>query len=254
MLIRYELSGTAALVTGAASGIGLATAVLLARSGAKVAVNFLADDPRGTVEVEKLRAEGLDVIAAPGDVGDAKAGVAMVMDAIDRLGRLDLLANNAGTPGVRHTIDMARLDLVTEELWATILGVNLLGPFRCSKAAAPALKAARGAIVNTASIAGTGSGGSSMPYGASKAGLVNLTKNLAKALAPEVRVNAVAPGGVDSSWQIEWTPEQRRYSVERSLLKKRADPAEIGDLILYLGFGASMVTGQTVICDAGLTL
>ena len=131
---------------------------------------------------------------------------------------------------------------------------NLLGPFRCSKAAAPALKAARGAIVNTASIAGTGSGGSSMPYGASKAALVNLTKNLARGLAPEVRVNAVAPGGVDSSWQIEWTPEQRKGSIERSLLKKRADPLEIGDLIVYLGFGATMVTGQTVICDAGLTL
>jgi 3-oxoacyl-[acyl-carrier protein] reductase len=253
-MIRYELRGKAALVTGAASGIGLATATILARSGAAVALNFLPDDPRGPDQVEKLKAEGLNVIPAPGNVGDATAAVAMVTGAIDRLGRLDLLANNAGTPGVKATIDMARLDLVTEELWSSILGVNLLGPFRCAKAAAPALKAARGAIVNTASIAGTGSGGSSMPYGASKAALVNLTKNLAKALAPEVRVNAVAPGGVDSSWQIEWTPEQRRGSIERSLLKKRADPAEIGDLIVYLGFGATMVTGQTVICDAGLTL
>jgi 3-oxoacyl-[acyl-carrier protein] reductase len=252
-MIRYDLNGKAALVTGAASGIGLATATILARAGAAVALNFLPDDPRGLDQVEKLKAEGLEVIAAPGDVGDATAA-AMVAGAIDRLGRLDLLANNAGTPAVRATIDMARLDLVTEELWATILAVNLLGPFRCAKAAAPALKAARGAIVNTASIAGTGSGGSSMPYGASKAGLVNLTKNLARALAPEVRVNAVAPGGVDSAWQIEWTAEQRRQSIERSLLKKRADPAEIGDLIVYLGFGATMVTGQTVICDAGLTL
>jgi len=253
-MIRYELTGKTALVTGAASGIGLATATILARSGATVALNFLPDDARGPDAVEKLRAEGLQAIAAPGHVGDAAGAVAMVEQAVAALGRLDLLVNNAGTPGVRATVDMARLDLVTEELWATILATNLLGPFRCSKAAAPALKAARGAIVNTASIAGTGSGGSSMPYGASKAALVNLTKNLARGLAPEVRVNAVAPGGVDSSWQIEWTPEQRRHSVERSLLKKRADPAEIGDLIVYLGFGATMVTGQTVICDAGLTL
>jgi 3-oxoacyl-[acyl-carrier protein] reductase len=253
-MIRYELADKAALVTGAASGIGLATATILARSGARVAMNYLPDDPRGPDEVAKLKAEGLKVLAAPGHVGEAEAAVAMVNKAIDQLGRLDLLVNNAGTPGVRATVDMARLDLITEELWATILATNLLGPFRCSKAAAPALKAWHGAVVNTASIAGTGSGGSSMPYGASKAGLVNLTKNLARALAPEVRVNAVAPGGVDSSWQIEWTEEQRRTSVERSLLKKRAAPAEIGDLIVYLGFGATMVTGQTVICDGGLTV
>ena len=196
-MIRYELNGKAAIVTGAASGIGLATATILARSGAEVALNYLPDDPRGPDQIEKLKAEGLKVIPAPGNVGDADQAVAMVNRAIDRLGRLDLLVNNAGTPGVRKTVDMARLDLVTEELWATILATNLLGPFRCSKAAAPALKAARGAIVNTASIAGTGSGGSSMPYGASKAALVNLTKNLARGLAPEVRVNAVAPGGVD---------------------------------------------------------
>jgi 3-oxoacyl-[acyl-carrier protein] reductase len=253
-MITYELRGKAALVTGAASGIGLATATILARSGATVALNFLPDDTRGLDQVEKLKAEGLKVIPAPGHVGEANAAAAMVGKTIEQLGRLDLLVNNAGTPGVRQTVDMSRLDLVTEELWATILATNLLGPFRCSKAAAPALRAARGAIVNTASIAGTGSGGSSMPYGASKAALVNLTKNLARGLAPEVRVNAVAPGGVDSSWQIEWTPEQRQGSIDRSLLKKRADPLEIGDLIVYLGFGATMVTGQTVICDAGLTL
>jgi 3-oxoacyl-[acyl-carrier protein] reductase len=253
-MVRYELKGKAAIVTGAASGIGLATATILARAGVAVALNFLPDDARGPDQVEKLKAEGLKVIPAPGHVGEADQAMSMVTRAIDQLGRLDLLVNNAGTPGVRATVDMARLDLVTEELWATILATNLLGPFRCSKAAAPALKTAKGAIVNTASIAGTGSGGSSMPYGASKAALVNLTKNLARALAPEVRVNAVAPGGVDSSWQIEWTPEQRRGSLERALLKKRADPAEIGDLIVYLGFGATMVTGQTVICDGGLTV
>jgi len=253
-MIKYELTGKTALVTGAASGIGLATATILARSGATVALNFLPDDPRGMEAVDKLKAEGLKIIPAPGHVGDADSAVAMVGRAIEQLGGLHLLVNNAGTPGVRQTVDMSRLDLVTEELWATILATNLMGPFRCAKAAAPALKAARGAIVNTASIAGTGSGGSSMPYGASKAALVNLTKNLARGLAPEVRVNAVAPGGVDSSWQIEWTPEQRKGSIDRSLLKKRADPLEIGDLIVYLGFGATMVTGQTVICDAGLTL
>ena len=254
MSVRFDLKGKTALVTGAASGIGFATASILAHSGATVAINHLPDDGRGPEAVALLKSEGFDAIEAPGDVGHAGEAERMVLTAIDRMGRLDLLVNNAGTPGVRAVVPAARLDLVTEELWATILQVNLMGPFRCGKAAAPALKAAHGAIVNTASIAGTRSGGSSIPYGASKAALINLTKNLARALAPEVRVNAVAPGGVDSSWQIEWTNEQRAASIENSLLKRRARPEEIGELIVYLGFGATMVTGQTVVTDGGLTL
>ena len=101
------------------------------------------------------------------------------------------------------------LDRITDELWDTLLQVNLVGVFRCTKAAAAALRAARGAVVNTASIAGLGSVGSSMAYGATKAGVISLTKNLARALSPEVRVNAVAPGAVDSAWMIEWINEQR---------------------------------------------
>jgi 3-oxoacyl-[acyl-carrier protein] reductase len=135
-----------------------------------------------------------------------------------------------------------------------VLQVNLLGVFRCAKAAAPALKASHGAIVNTASIAGLHSVGSSMAYGATKAGVVSLTKNLARGLAPEVRVNAVAPGAVDSSWMVEWTNEQRSQSVERAALKRRCTTDDIAEVILFLGFGAAMVTGQTIVVDGGLTL
>jgi 3-oxoacyl-[acyl-carrier protein] reductase len=204
-MIQYELMGKTALVTEGASGIGLALVTQLARNGAKVALNFLADDPRGPEQVERLQRAGLDVIGAPGNVGDAGDGVRMVEQAVTDLGRLDYLANNAGTPGSRTSIPPKELDRITEELWQTLLQVNLIGVFRCTKAAAPALRAAGGAVVNTASIAGLGSVGSSMAYGATKAGVVSLTKNLARALAPEVRVNAVAPGAVDSSWMIEWT-------------------------------------------------
>ena len=124
----------------------------------------------------------------------------MVETAIANLGGLDLLVNNAGTPGVKATVPINRLDLVTDEMWDQILATNLVGIFRCTKTAAPSLKASRGAVVNTASIAALGLAGSSMAYSASKAGVVNLTRNLARALAPEVRVNAIAPGAVDSSW------------------------------------------------------
>ena len=132
-----------------------------------------------------------------------------------------------------------------------MLEVNLLGVFRCSKAAAPALTASQGAIVNIASTAGMGQVGSSMAYGASKAGVVNLTQNLARALAPHVRVNGVAPGAVDSTWMVEWTPEQKQFSIDKSLLKRRATPDDIADIVMFLGFSAHMVTGQIIIADAG---
>ncbi len=253
-MIRYELAGRTALVTGAASGIGLALVAQLARNGARVALNHLVDDPRGTEQVERLRAEGLDVIAAPGDVGDAADGPRMVEQAVADLGRLDFLANNAGTPGSRTSIPSHELHRITEELWQTLLQVNLIGVFRCTKAAAPALRAAGGAVVNTASIAGLNSPGSSMAYGATKAGVISLTKNLARALAPEVRVNAVAPGAVDSAWMIEWTNEQRSSSIDKALLKRRCTPHDLAEVMLFLLAGAAMVTGQTVVVDGGLTL
>jgi 3-oxoacyl-[acyl-carrier protein] reductase len=253
-MISYNLAGKTALVTGGASGIGFATAKMLTGFGATVAINFLADDPRGAEAVDKLISAGGKAIMAPGSVGEAGGAEAMVLKAIAELGRLDLLVNNAGTPGTRHRIAPQQLDLITEELWTTLLEVNLKGVFRCAKAAAPALRAAGGAIVNTASIAGLGRAGSSLAYGATKAGVVSLTQNLARALAPEVRVNAIAPGAVDSSWMVEWTNEERQQSIERAPLKRRCQPEDLAEVILFLGFGAAMVTGQTVTVDGGLTL
>ena len=185
-----DLKGKAALVTGGSSGIGLATVELFSRRGAKVALNHLPDDKRGTDTAAKLRAEGLDVIAAPGDVSKAGAAERMVGDAIQKLGRLDYLANNAGTPNTKEPIPSRDMDKLTQEFWMTILNTNLIGPFRCTHAAASALRAARGAVCNTASVAGLNMAGSSMAYGASKAGLISLTKNFARALAPEARLRS----------------------------------------------------------------
>ena len=251
---RYELAGRTALVTGGASGIGLATVRMLAAAGCRVAINHLADDPRGAAQVERLSAEGFDVLSAPGDVADPASCAGMVERAACALGRLDFLVNNAGTPGTRTTIAPHELDRLTEELWEAVIEVNLLGVFRCSKAAAPHLRAAGGAIVSVASIAGLNSPGSSMAYGATKAGVISLTRNLARGLGPEVRVNAVAPGAVNSSWMVEWSNEQRVQSIEGAVLKRRCEPEDLAEVIVFLLAGAAMVTGQTIVVDGGLTL
>ena len=249
-----RLDGRTALVTGAASGIGLAAAELFAARGAKVALNYLPNDERGPAAVERMRANGHAVIAAPGDVSSPHSVEKMVRDALAGLGRLDFLVNNAGTPATVEPISPGELDRLTDEFWATILGTNLLGPFRCTRAAASALKSAQGAVCNTASVAGRNMPGSSMAYGASKASLINLTKNLARALAPQVRVNAVAPGFVDSDWTRQWPAERKQASIERTLLKRACTPADIAAAIVFLCADAAMVTAQTLVVDGGYSL
>jgi 3-oxoacyl-[acyl-carrier protein] reductase len=253
-MITADLSGKTALVTGGASGIGLATVEAFARSGATVALNHLPDDPRGIEQIERLKGQGHRVISAPGNVSKPGEGETMVTRAIDALGRLDFLVNNAGTPATPAPIPFAELDRLTEDFWQTILNTNLIGPFRCTHAAVGALKAARGAICSTASIAGVQGSGSSIPYATSKAGVINLTRSLARTLAPEIRVNAVAPGFVDSPWNKDWPADRKVQSIERTPLKRACKPEDIAEVIFFLCAGAAMVTGQTVIVDGGLTL
>lgn len=253
-MISYDLKGKTALVTGGISGIGLATVALLARSGATVAVNYLPDDARADAVLSDLRDKGGKIVAAPGNVGRPGEAEAMTEKAISELGGLDLLVNNAGTPATRRRIPPPELDALTEQLWSDIWNVNLVSVWRCTRNAAPSLRARGGAVVNTASVAGLGHVGSSIAYAAGKAALVNLTRDLARALAPEVRVNAIAPGAVDSPWMVDWTDAERQSSIDKALLKRRNQPSDLAEVIVFLGFGAAMVTGHCVPVDGGLLL
>src|SRR5436853_1058401 len=139
-MITADLSGKTALVTGGASGIGLATVEAFARCGATVALNHLADDSRGMQQVERLKGLGHKVIGAPGNVAKPGEAEAMTSRAIDALGRLDFLVNNAGTPATPAPIPFSELDRLSEDFWQAILNTNLIGPFRCTHAAVGALR------------------------------------------------------------------------------------------------------------------
>ncbi len=253
-MIAADLTGKSALVTGGASGIGLATVTMLAESGASVALNHLDDDPAGPARIGALRNRGLDVIAAPGNVAEPGGAERMAKDACAALGGLDFLVNNAGTSGTADKIPPAELDRMTEEFWDLLLQTNLLGAFRCAHAAAGALRASGGAIVNVTSIAGLSEQGSSIAYAASKSALVSLTRSLARGLAPDIRVNAVAPGQTRTPWTDDWPEERKQWAVDRAVLKRRSEPEDIAEAILYLCAGARMVTGHVLVVDGGMTL
>jgi 3-oxoacyl-[acyl-carrier protein] reductase len=246
-----DLSGQLALVTGGASGIGLATVRMLLARGAKVAVNHLPGDTQALATIQQLAGEGRSVLSAPGNVGDKAAADTMVSGAIEALGGLSILVNNAGTAGGSQPIPFPQLDALTEDFWERILSTNMLGPFWCSRAAAPALTVSKGCIVSTASIAGLGRRGSSIAYATSKAGLISLTRSLAVALAPHVRVNAVAPGFVRTDWTKDWSDERRNAAGAQSLLQRTATAEDIADVIVYLATPGSYLNAQTIVVDGG---
>jgi 3-oxoacyl-[acyl-carrier protein] reductase len=247
--IEFRLQGRRALVTGSASGIGLATATRLARSGARVAMNDL---PSAALDraVAALRAEGRAVDAAAGDLSRSATAAAVAQQATASLGGLDYLVNNAGAPGTRAPIPPSDLDALTDEFWDRILRVNLLSAFWMTKNLAQALRASRGAVVNTSSISAYGGGASSGAYATAKAGLVGLTRDLARGLAPHVGVNGIAPGFVHSNWECSFGDIDAKAKATVPLARV-GEPDDYAEVIVYLCAGAAYITGEVIPVSGG---
>ncbi len=239
-----------AIVTGSATGVGRACAVRFAQLGFAVVINYSKSEDEA-VETARLCEElGVPVIVVAANVGDDAQVRGMVEHTVQNFGGIDVLVNNAGTT---KFIAHADLDAVTDEIWDDIFQVNLKGAFYCCRAAMPYLKARQGSIVNVSSVAGQSGQGSSIPYCASKGAMNTLTKSLAKAFGPEVRVNAVAPGPITTRW-LEGREAQIAKFVEHAPLGKAATPDDIADAVLFLALGSAMTTGQVLVVDGGRTM
>jgi 3-oxoacyl-[acyl-carrier protein] reductase len=239
-----------AIVTGAAAGIGRAVALRLAKMGLAVAVNYSRSEAEARETLAGVEAAGARGLLCKANVGDDAAVRSMVARVREELGGIDVLVNNAGTT---RFIDHADLEAVTDDDWEQILGVNLKGTFYASRAAGPALRERGGSIVNVTSVAGLGGQGSSIPYAASKAAINCMTKSLARVFAPQVRVNAVAPGPVLTRWLLPH-PKMIERAVSMTPMRRAATPDDIADTVVFLARGTSLMTGQVVVVDGGLSM
>jgi NAD(P)-dependent dehydrogenase (short-subunit alcohol dehydrogenase family) len=239
------MTSRVALVTGSSSGIGAEVARRLGAEGLHVVVNS-----RSSVQEGQAVAREIGGTYRQADVGDPEAARRLVAELLEEHERLDVLVNNAGMTRVIAHGDLAA---ATPEVWRAIYEVNVIAPFVLVTAAEAALRAAApGCVVNVTSLAGVRPVGSSIPYAASKAALNHTTRLLAAALGPDIRVNAVAPGLVDTPWTADW--DQVRAAVrEQAPLRRSASPADVAEVVMGL-VRASYVTGEVVVVDGGLGL
>jgi ketoreductase RED2 len=242
-----SLAGKVAIVTGSSSGIGEAVARSLARAGAFVTVNSSRSVAAGKAVADTLPR----AVYVQADVGDEAACEALVAATLAEFGRLDILINNAGTTQIIPHEDLAA---ATDEIWQRILTVNVLGTWHMTRASVPALReTGEGVVINVTSVAGLRPTGSSIPYAVSKAGVNHLTLLLAKVLGPRIRVNAVAPGLVDTPWTAGWDPAIRERIRAQAPLQRSARPDDIAETVMGLIL-ARFVTGQVLTVDGGMTL
>ncbi|KAA1191062.1 SDR family NAD(P)-dependent oxidoreductase [Paenibacillus sp. B2(2019)] len=245
-----ELNNKVALVTGGGTGIGKAVSLELARRGALVAVNFSRSEAEANETVNTIINQGGQAIAVQADVSKDQEVRSMVHSIIQHFGTVDLLVNNAS---ITKHIALGDLEKATEEVWDELYDVNVKGMFFCARAVAPYMNlSGSGTIVNLGSIAGQTGLGSSLPYAVSKAAVHGLTKSLAHALAPTIRVNCVAPGAVATRW---WSGrEEQMHKLAPNLLLQRLSSTEDIAQFVCATLEQEAMTGQIITVDSGQTL
>jgi ketoreductase RED2 len=237
-----------ALVTGSTSGIGAAVVRRLAAAGAKVVINSAKSVDAGNALVAELGEDTAHYVQ--GDISIADDATRMVAASVERFGRLDILVNNAGT-----TVRIPHSDFAaaSPDVWRRLYDVNVIGTWQVTVAAMPHLQASgAGCIVNVTSLAGVRPTGSSIPYAASKAAANHMTALLANVSGPGVRVNAVAPGLVDTPWTADWDDVREAVNATAPL-RRAATPEDVAEVVETL-IDASYVTGQVWVIDGGLSL
>ena len=239
-----------ALVTGSATGIGRAVAVRLAKEGLAVAVNYSRSEKEAQETLALVKELGVPAILCKANVAEESAVKSMIVRCREELGGLDVLVNNAGTTRFIDHTDLASL---TGQVWDDIYAVNVKGTYFCCREAMPHLKERKGSIVNITSVAGMQGHGSSIAYAASKAAVNCMTKSLARAFGPDVRVNAVAPGPVLTRWLADHMDHVAR-SLQITPMGRAALPEDIADAVYFLALGTTLMTGQVVVVDGGRTM
>lgn len=236
-----------ALITGGGTGIGRAVALAFAKSGVNLVINYSRSCIEAEETQEAARALGVEALVVRADVSRDSEVRAMVGRTLQNFDRLDILVNSAG---VTDYVVLSDLEGLTDAHWNRVWEVNVKGLFYSCRAAAPALRASGGCIVNINSVAGVIGIGSSIAYAASKAAAMNVTRSLARVLAPEVRVNGVAPSVVQTRW-VEGHDEHVERAREGTPLERVASPEEVAQTVYALAFHSPFLTGQNIILDGG---
>jgi len=242
------LKDRVAVVTGGGTGIGRAISELFAKEGARVVVNYSRsrDDAEDTVKT--IRTKGGTAVSIAADVSKQSDATALMAEADREYGRLDYLINNAGWS---QRVPHQKMEDLTDEIWNRVFETNLKGAFYCVRAAAPLLKKQTGAaVINIASVAALMGQGSSMAYAASKGGMVTLTKSLARALAPDIRVNAVLPGFIRTRF-ASWPDSAFDEAEKLTPLRKLATVEDVAKATVFFAVYATGTTGETLVVDGG---
>ncbi len=230
--------------------MGRAVSELFAAEGASVVVNYRASADAAQETVQGIQEKGGDAIALKADVANESQVKAMIVEIESRWGRLDVLVNNAGWSQVTPHAD---LDALTDEIWDRTLNTNLRGAFYAVRQSVPLMRRnGGGSIVNNTSASAWHAAGSSVIYSASKAAMVNMTKSLARALAPDIRVNGVAPGLVHTRF-AGWPEAAFEKGAEATPLGRIATPEEVAKTVLFLAVDATAITAETILVDGGRT-